>query len=315
MTSLYNENGIRQLVDERVALIAGRQHGVFTRGQAIRCDASDGCIRWRLDVGRWERLYPKIYRLAGTPRTWQQRALAASLYMGPDAPVSHRAAAAMRRLAGRKQAEVELTVPRNRKRKRLNQIIIHWLEEPIPPDDITTMDGIPVTTPARTLLDLLTVEPESVVERALDDAVRRRLVTLRFLDSWLQDPRRKRHRGWRAMRGLVDARLDAGITESHLEDDVLRMLRAARLPDPQLQYILRDGDRFIARLDFAYPEQRVAIEADGFRYHGDRQAFDEDRARANAVQSMGWLVLRVTAKHLEQDREAVAAWVRRALSR
>ena len=117
------------------------------------------------------------------------------------------------------------------------------------------------------------------------------------------------------MRRLVDARLDHGVTESPLEHDVLRLLKEAGLPDPQLQYILRDGDRFVARLDFAYPESRVAIEADGFRYHADRHAFDDDRARANAVQALGWRVLRVTAKHLEQDPVGVAAWVRRALSR
>ncbi|MEX2555188.1 MAG: DUF559 domain-containing protein [Actinomycetota bacterium] len=194
-------------------------------------------------------------------------------------------------------------------------MIVHSTPDPIPPDDITGIDGIPVTTPARTLLDLPTVVPERVVERALDDALRRRLVTLRFLDSWLQDPHRKRHRGWRALRRLVDARMDRGITESHLEDDFLRLVRAADLPQPRIQYILRDGDRFIARLDFAYPEQRVAIEVDGFRYHADRRAFDDDRARANAIQAMGWLVLRITAKHLEEAPDDVVAWVRRALSR
>lgn len=218
-------------------------------------------------------------------------------------------------MGGKKPIELEVTVPRNRKRRRPDQIIIHWLEEPIPPEDITTIDGIPVTTPARTLLDLLTVEPERVVVRALDDALRRQIVTLSFLDSWLQDDRRKRHRGWRALRRLVDERLDCGVTDSSLEDDVIRLLADAGLPKPQLQYILRDGDRFVARLDFAYPDQRVAIEADGFRYHADRHAFDHDRARANAVQALGWRVLRVTAKHLEQDPEAVSTWVRQALSR
>lgn len=109
--------------------------------------------------------------------------------------------------------------------------------------------------------------------------------------------------------------MDRGITESHLEDDFLRLVRAADLPQPRIQYILRDGDRFIARLDFAYPEQRVAIEVDGFRYHADRRAFDDDRARANAIQAMGWLVLRITAKHLEEAPDDVVAWVRRALSR
>jgi len=101
---------------------------------------------------------------------------------------------------------VEVTVPRNRNRPRRSDVIIHWLKEPIPPEDITTIDGIPVTKPARTLLDLCTVEPVEVIERCLDDALRRRLVSLPFLDRWLQLPVNKRHRGHRVLRRLVDAR-------------------------------------------------------------------------------------------------------------
>ena len=114
---------------------------------------------------------------------------------------------------------------------------------------------------------------------------------------------------------LVDVRLARGVTDSTLEDDLLRLLERADLPQPILQYEVWDGDRFVARPDFAYPEQRVAIEADSFTYHGDRQAFDHDRARMNELQAIGWLVLGVTSKHIEEDPQGVEAWVRRALSR
>src|SRR5439155_15646509 len=100
-----------------------------------------------------------------------------------------------------------------------------------------------------------------------------------------------------------------------LETQVLKLLRNAGLPIPILQYVVRDGSRFIARLDFAYPDQRVAIEADGFRYHDDRQGFDAERARGNEIQALGWHVLRITSKHLQQDPDVVVAWVRRALNR
>ncbi len=84
---------------------------------------------------------------------------------------------------------------RKRNRSRSSKVRIHWLAEPIPEEDVTTIDGIPVTKPARTLLDLAGTEPEHVVERCLDDALRRRLVSLSFLERWLADPRRARHRG------------------------------------------------------------------------------------------------------------------------
>jgi len=205
-------------------------------------------------------------------------------------------------------------VPRNRNRSRSRQILIHWTQDPIPEEDVTTIDGIPVTGPARTLLDLATVEGEDVVERCLDDALRRRLVSLKFLERWLADPRRKRHRGAPVLQRLVAARATIGATESPLETQVLRLLRNAGLPTPMLQYIVRDGGRFIARLDFAYPDDRVAIEADGFQY--DRvQEFDDERARGNEIEALGWHVLRITSKHLQQDPDVVVAWVRRALNR
>ena len=81
-----------------------------------------------------------------------------------------------------------------------------------------------------------------------------------------------------------------------------------------LQYVVRDGDRFVARVDFAYPDERVAIEADGYRYHDDRRTFDDERARGNDLEALGWRVLRVTSEHLERHRESVAEWIRRALS-
>src|SRR5439155_2701640 len=260
----YDGNRIQGSIDQRIAFIATRQHGVVTRAQALRCGATEGTIRWRLRVARWERLYPSVYRLSGTTGTWRQRSMAACLYLGPRAVLSFRAAAALRNLVGFARARVEVTVPRNRNRSGSRQILIHWTQDPIPEEDVTTIDGIPVTGPARTLLDLATVEGEDVVERCLDDALRRRLVSLKFLERWLADPCRKRHRGAPVLQRLVAARATIGTTESPLETQVLRLLRNAGLPTPMLQYIVRDGSRFIARLDFAHPDDRVAIEADGF---------------------------------------------------
>jgi len=187
-------------------------------------------------------------------------------------------------------------------------------QDPIPPEDITTIDGIPVTKPARTLLDLATVEREDVIERCLDDLLRRRLVSCRSSRNGSRSLARCVIAAARVLQKLVDARATVGITESPLETQLLKLLQKEGLPIPMLQYVVEENGRFIARLDFAYPEQRVAIEADGFRYHDKRQGFDAERARGNEVEAMGWRVLRITSAHLLQEPASVISWVRRALT-
>ena len=208
---------------------------------------------------------------------------------------------------------MEVTVPRSRNRSRSAEIKIHWLQEPIPEEDITTIDGIPVTKPARTLLDLATVEPEAVVERCLDDALRRRLVSLSFLERWLEDPRRRRHRGAPVLRRLLEARSAVGVTESPLEARVLTLMRDAGLPITMLQYVVHDEGRFVARLDFAYPEARVGIEAEGFRYHDGRASFDAERAAGTGWRRWGGAFCGSPRGISIEDPQGVLAWVRRSL--
>lgn len=238
----------------------------------------------------------------------------ACLHWSPGSALSHEAAAVLGGVLGAARTPVVITVPRGRERARSDRVIVHWTKVPIPPEDITTIDGIPVTTPARTLIDLATVESEHVIERCLDDMLRRRLVSLPFLEKWLDDPARKGHRGLPLVRRLVAARATVGLTESPLETDVLRLLRNAGLPIPMVQYEIKDDRGVIARLDFAYPDEKVAIEADGFRYHDRRGGFDRERARGNEIESMGWAVLRITAAHIARDPNGVVRWVQRALA-
>ncbi len=153
MRALYDLNRT-VTVDRRIARIAGRQHGVFTRAQAKHGGATSGVIKWRLKTGRWELERHNVYRLAGTRRTWRQQAMAACQCFA--AVLSHRAAAVLGSFPGFTRARVELTVPRNRSRSAARRMIIHSVEDPIPVEDITAIDGIPVTKPVRTLLDLAT---------------------------------------------------------------------------------------------------------------------------------------------------------------
>ncbi len=311
---LYASKRNSSRADRLVSPLASRQHGLIARAQAIELGVTKHEVAWRIRAGRWDPLFPKVYRLAGVPATWRQFAMAACLHWGRGTVISHRAAARLGALDRFKNARVEVSVNRKRNRSRSPKVRIHWLAEPIPDEDVTTIDGIPVTKPARTILDLASTEPDAMVERCLDEALRRRLVSLPFLERWLADPRRARHRGAAVLHRLIEDRATRGVTESPLEARALELLRESELPIPRLQYVVEHEGRFVGRVDMAYPEKRVALEIDGFQFHDTRHGFDAERARGNDLQALGWKVLRITAQHLEQHPEQVAEWVRRALA-
>lgn len=102
------------------------------------------------------------------------------------------------------------------------------------------------------------------------------------------------------------------VTESELESLLLRIVIAAGLPSPVPQLRVHISDT-IYRLDFAYPEQRIAIEGDGFGFHSDRRAFESDRSRQNDLVLAGWLVLRFTWRQIVHEPDLVAARIRAAL--
>jgi len=149
-----------------------------------------------------------------------------------------------------------------------------------------------VTRPARTLLDLAAVEPE-LVERALDDALVRGLTTLGSVVRMLDRAGGHGRAGTAVMRELVAAR-SAGQspTDSPLEDRLVGILRRHGLPEPVRQHEVGFADGTRARIDLAYPEVRVGIEADGRIWHSGRVDFSRDRRRANRLAAVGWTLLR-----------------------
>ncbi len=232
------------------------------------------------------------------------------LAWGLGAVVSHRAAAALWRLLGFGHGPIELTVPRNRRRTAPGTV--H--QNSLPPEDVTTMEGIPVTTPARTLIDLASVAERDRVEEALDDALRRRLVSIPRLRWCLDRTARSGRPGVGVTRALIEARDPAAsVPQSVFETRLLRLLKDAGLPRPELQHQVRDGGRLIAVVDFAYPEVRLAIEADGYRWHSGRARWEHDRARRNDLTLLGWRVIHVTWTDLTRRPQAVIDSIRNAL--
>jgi very-short-patch-repair endonuclease len=298
-------------VDVRIASFAAGRHGVVSYAEAVRLGLTKRIVERRVAARRWERLYRGVYRLNGVPGSWHQMLLAACLAMGDGAAASHRAAAALWRLAGFEPGAIEICVPRGR-RPNPRGTIVHQLE--LLAIDVTIVEAIPTTTPARTLIDLAAVAPADLVEEALDDALRRGLVTLPRLRWRLGElgPRR----GARTIRRLLDARAnDDRRPQSVLETRLMRLFQRAGLPTPACQHEIRHRGRLIAVVDFAYPGQLLAIEADGYRWHSGRARWQRDLARRNELTRLGWHVIHVTAEDLHRRPEVVVATVASALRR
>lgn len=299
-------------IEWRLAPLVAAQYGVFSRDQAASKGATKSMMQRRLATGRWDQLYAGVFRIAGTPPSWRQSLLAACLAWGDGAVASHRAAAALWRLAGFEPGPLEVTVPRDRRRSHAG-IVAHWLPALSPPD-VTSVDSIPVTAAARTLIDVASVAPLNMVEEALDDALRRRLVSLPLLRWRLSELGRGGRPGIGAIRSLLAARGRSGVPESVFETRLLRVLREAGITPPALQHHVREGRRLVAVLDFAFPEARVAIEADGYRWHSGRARWERDLARRNVLTSLGWRVVHVTWTDLTADRAEMVNRIRRVIA-
>lgn len=297
------------MYEERTLPILRAQYGVLSRAQAVDAGLSPRAIDRRTESGRWEVVLPGVYRLAGAPPSWHQLVLSACLWAGRDAFASHRTAAALWELEGFAPGAVEVSTTR---RMRRAGITVHFSY--VPECDRARVTAIPVTDVTRTLLDLGAVTEEEMVEVALDDALRRGLTSIPRLRWRLEELASKGRRGVGVLRGLLNARdLTKAPPESVLEARLIRMLRRARLPEPTKQYEVRQRGRLLARVDLAYPELRVAIEADGYRYHSGRVAWQRDLERRNELTSHGWRVIHVTWKDVVSDGQKIVGEIRRAL--
>ena len=311
MSATYDAGSVPASKVTRIARRAAGQHGVISRSQALACGFSARSIDRKITSHLWERLYPGVYRLAGAPATWHQSLMAACLAWGAGAVISHAAAAALWMFpAFPRGVAPELTVARGLVRQYAEKV---HRPMSLPAADRTQVDGIPVTTPARTLLDIAAVYPIAIVEDALDDALRRKLVTVRRM-QWRLREWKTATPGRRIIAKLLAERSACrSVPQSVFETRLLRELRRARLPLPVVQHEVRTaGGRFV--LDLAYVEQKVGIEADGYRWHSSRRAWDSDRSRTNALQLLGWTLVRVTWSQLRDRADDVTEQVRAILA-
>ncbi len=302
-------------IDVLVGEIAAAHHGVFSFSHLQELGVSHRVGQRRLDTGRWQRVHDRVYRIAGAPPTWKGDLLAACWAGGTRAVASHRSAAALWEIPGRRQELVEITCPRWR-RARHDGLVVHETSA-LGPRDITLVDTIPVTTIERTLFDLCAVARSTTVDLAIDNALRRDLTDVIALERTLRRVGRRGRSGTLTFRKLLQDRSpDLALTESEREQLLLLMLRRHGFPAPVAQLEIRDDDgRLIARPDFAYPAEKIAIEYDSYQEHTGKLALVRDSARRNAIVGHGWAPITATAEDLRRGGRQLASDLRMARAR
>ncbi len=291
--------------DILLARSARRQRGVFTLAQADACGIPQRTVEHRVSVGLYEAMHPCVYGYAGAEPTWERDVAAAVLSTAQPAAASHRTAAVLWGMMSRRSEPIEIVTTRHRRPKRSGPTV-HESKDLLT-SDIVNLDGIPVTTAVRTIVDLGASAPPWLVERCLDSGLRRNLFTAWQVRCFIARVARPGRTGVGTIRPLVMDRIAWGsITESDLEDLFRAVVSHLPYPMPDLQFKLFEPDgEFVGRFDFAYPARTALIETDSERWHMDPRSFQRDREKQNRAHALGWTVYRFTWHQLVDDPASV----------
>lgn len=303
-------------IDIRIHEIAAGQHGVMSRAQLIAAGILAASVDRRIRAGLLEPLHRGVYGV-GTATQKGARELAAVLACESRVIVSHVSSAGLQDLAQPADSRAVHVIARSTEHGRKRNIQVHRCAT-LRDEEITRWEGIPITTPARTLLDLAGMvtsigsggrtEGAAVsvhdVDRAVNEAFARRLTTrtavLTLLDA------HPRTRGARVLRDILVGR--NGATKSEAENRLLALLRRAELPEPEVNATL-DG----IEVDFLWRERGLVVEVDGFAFHSTADRFENDRRRGSRLAAAGVRVTRVTWRQLTRESEATIARIAQAL--
>ncbi|HWE15253.1 MAG TPA: type IV toxin-antitoxin system AbiEi family antitoxin domain-containing protein [Solirubrobacteraceae bacterium] len=291
--------------DTRLAKLAAEQHGVVSRAQLLRRGYSKRAIETRLATGRLHRIHRRVYAVGHTKLTLRGRWMAAVLACGEGAVVSHRDAAALHGLCRPGSGPIHVTAPG---RCNVKGIRCHRARHPLDPRDVTVIDGIPVTTLERTLLDLAEAATRRQFAQAIEQAEREDKLDQHRIDALLaRSPGRRGVKPLKeALAGLAD---EPAWMQSELERRFRSLTRAHRLPLPLTnQYV--EGEL----VDAFWPQHELVVEVDSWQFHKTRRAFEDDRARDAKLVAAHYRVIRVTYERLRDDEKGVAGELRRALS-
>jgi very-short-patch-repair endonuclease len=277
--------------------LAGRQHGIVARRQLLALGFSARAIEHRVARGRLHLVAHGVYAVGWPRLTRKRRWMAAVLACGDGAMLSHRSAAALWQIGPERRGVVDVSVARRCELKRPGLRVRG--RPTLGAADIVSCDGIPVTSPARTLVDLATELGPLGVERAVNEADKRDLIdpeTLRLaLEGYAGQP------GAPALRNLLDKRTFR-LSDSDLEILFRPIAASAGLPSPRTTQVVNGFE-----VDFVWPELDLVVETDGLRYHRTPSTQTRDARRDRAHVLAGMTAIRFTHYEIKYERARVRA--------
>jgi hypothetical protein len=288
-------------LDRAIDTLAGGQHATVARRQLVALGFSPHAVDHVIGR-RWLRVVHRgVYAVGPAPLTAKGRWMAAVLAAGPDAVLSHRSAGALRRLGVTEGSGIDVTTARSLRSRP--GIVMHRAR--LAADEFDTVDGIRVTTVARTLLDLAADLPAHQLERAMHEAEVQRLGDTIGLHALID--RHPCNHGTRTLRAiLAGQQLGRTITKSELEALFLAFLGDHGLPRPHVNHLIATPANTY-ECDVVWPQARLIVELDGYATHGTRKRFEQDRARDRALTIAGWRVIRITWRQLTHEPRQLAA--------
>lgn len=305
------------MAETKLEELASKQAGCVSRCQAVDAGFSDDTIAHRVRSGRWRRAHRGVYTLASVPSSWWQDVWVAVLGAGRrnlvvrDVAVSHETALLAQGIDQSRlpRYPITLTVPHHRHR-RVSGAVVHQIDD-LTLQHLVTVDGLPVTRPARAIVDLAANHGPVHLGSLLDELIVARQVTLADVSACLTEVARPGKPGIARVAHVLDERGPGHVpSQSELETRLFAALAAAGLPEPVRQFALpgqHPGDEFV---DAAYLDAMILLEADGRRWHSRIQDLKRDRARDAEASLAGWLPLRFTYEQIVAAPHDVGATVK-----
>lgn len=271
-----------------IAVVAERQWGFVTRAHLLAIGLTAATIRHLIATGHLIPVHAGVYAVGSVNRTPVARAMAAVLACGENAVLSHGSAASLWGFNKYWDRPLEVTVPSKRTRHGIKVHRSRTLTGP----DFDRQHGIPVTSPARTALDIAPRLTDKRLIRVVNDGRHARFLHLDDLADVLD--RNPNHPGTKRLTPFLDA--PASPTRSPLEDDFIAFAKRFGLPAP-----VTNTQLFGYEIDVLYPAERVIVELDGYNFHSDRASFGRDRKRDAVMLAAGYQTVRITGEQMEHD--------------